>query len=84
MSLHSLKDPPVPVCPIASAHGGGGGGSGGKDKIDALGRLMTRILRHMASELNMSMRSDGFVKLSDLLQLSYEDICSYPFKIAYV
>ncbi|GAU38604.1 hypothetical protein TSUD_266430, partial [Trifolium subterraneum] len=44
---------------------GGGGGSGpsgsGKDKIDSLGRLLTRILRHMASELKLNMRSDGFV-----------------------
>ncbi|XP_062099206.1 uncharacterized protein LOC133805117 [Humulus lupulus] len=54
------------------SHGGGsGGGCGsGKDKIEALGRLMTRILRHTASELNLSMRSDGFVKVNDILQLN--------------
>ncbi|XP_027160591.1 tRNA 2'-phosphotransferase 1 isoform X2 [Coffea eugenioides] len=42
--------------------GRGGGSGGGKDKIDALGRLLTRVLRHMASELNLNMRNDGFVK----------------------
>lgn len=45
-------------------------GRGGKDKIDALGRLLTRILRHMAAELNLDMRSDGYVKVRDLLQLN--------------
>ncbi|MEI4867046.1 hypothetical protein, partial [Klebsiella pneumoniae] len=34
---------------------GRGRGGSGTDKIDALGRLMTRILRHMASELNLNM-----------------------------
>ncbi|OWM64933.1 hypothetical protein CDL15_Pgr028651 [Punica granatum] len=37
----------------------GHGGASGKDRIDALGRLLTRILRHMATELNLNMRSDG-------------------------
>ncbi|XP_073309608.1 uncharacterized protein [Primulina huaijiensis] len=49
---------------------GGGSGSSGKDKIDALGRLLTRILRHMASELKLDMRSDGYVKVQDLLKLN--------------
>ncbi|KAK6120053.1 hypothetical protein DH2020_046183 [Rehmannia glutinosa] len=40
-----------------------GSGSSGNDKIDALGRLLTRILRHMASELKLDMRSDGYVKV---------------------
>ncbi|XP_058104625.1 uncharacterized protein LOC131248375 [Magnolia sinica] len=40
------------------------------DKIDALGRLLTRILRHMASQLNLEMRSDGYVSVRDLLQLN--------------
>ncbi|KAL6007950.1 hypothetical protein ACLOJK_033455 [Asimina triloba] len=43
---------------------------GKADKIDALGRLLTRILRHMASQLNLEMRSDGFVRVRDLLQLN--------------
>lgn len=49
---------------------GRGRGGSGTDKIDALGRLMTRILRHMASELNLNMRSDGYVKVEDLLKLN--------------
>ncbi|KAL3536962.1 hypothetical protein ACH5RR_000328 [Cinchona calisaya] len=51
-------------------HGCSGGSSSEIDKIDALGRLLTRILRHMASELNLKMRSDGFVKVEDLLKLN--------------
>lgn len=30
----------------------------------------TRILRHMASQLNLEMRSDGFVRIRDLLRLN--------------
>eukprot|EP00262_Sarcandra_glabra_P017467 TRINITY_DN5998_c0_g1_i1.p1 TRINITY_DN5998_c0_g1~~TRINITY_DN5998_c0_g1_i1.p1 ORF type:complete len:289 (-),score=32.18 TRINITY_DN5998_c0_g1_i1:33-785(-) len=52
------------------SRGGGGPREAKMDKIDALGRLLTRILRHMASELNLDMRSDGFVKVDDLLQLN--------------
>lgn len=47
-----------------------GRGGPGKDRVDALGRLLTRILRHMAAELNLNMRSDGYVKVQDLLQLN--------------
>ncbi|XP_062108781.1 uncharacterized protein LOC133819526 isoform X2 [Humulus lupulus] len=60
--------------------GRGGGGGSGKDKIDALGRLMTRILRHMASELNLSMRSDGFVKVNDILQLNMKTFAHIPLR----
>ncbi|XP_054800231.1 uncharacterized protein LOC129304558 [Prosopis cineraria] len=58
----------------------GRGGGGGKDKIDALGRLLTRILRHMASELNLNMRSDGFVKVNDLLKLNMKTFANIPLK----
>ncbi|XP_028801367.1 tRNA 2'-phosphotransferase 1 isoform X2 [Neltuma alba] len=62
--------------------GGGGGGSGsGKDKIDALGRLLTRILRHMASGLNLNVRSDGFVKVNDLLKLNMKTFANIPLKL---
>ncbi|AED93189.1 unnamed protein product [Arabidopsis thaliana] len=40
------------------------------DRIDALGRILTRILRHMATELRLNMRGDGFVKVEDLLNLN--------------
>ncbi|KAK4271039.1 hypothetical protein QN277_019791 [Acacia crassicarpa] len=58
----------------------GGGSGSGKDKIDALGRLLTRILRHMASELNLNMQSDGFVKVNDLLKLNMKTFANIPLK----
>ncbi|CAI9300843.1 unnamed protein product [Lactuca saligna] len=36
----------------------GGGGGGANHIIDAFGRLLTCVLRHMASELNLMMRKD--------------------------
>ncbi|CAA2974516.1 tRNA 2 -phosphotransferase 1-like [Olea europaea subsp. europaea] len=57
---------------------GGGGVSSGKDKIDALGRLLTRILRHMASELKLDMRNDGYVKVQDLLKLNLKTLANIP------
>ncbi|XP_038893116.1 tRNA 2'-phosphotransferase 1 [Benincasa hispida] len=59
---------------------GGGGGGSGKDKIDALGRLLTRILRHMAAELNLNMRSDGYVKVQDLLKLNLKTFANTPLR----
>ncbi|ERN17530.1 tRNA 2'-phosphotransferase 1 isoform X1 [Amborella trichopoda] len=60
------------------------GGRGSKetkmDKIDALGRLLTRILRHMASELNLNMRSDGYVRVSDLLELNLRTFANVALK----
>ncbi|KAL5792586.1 hypothetical protein ACOSP7_001180 [Xanthoceras sorbifolium] len=53
---------------------------GGKDRIDALGRLLTRILRHMASELNLNMRSDGYVKVQDLLKLNLKTFANIPLR----
>ncbi|GMP42945.1 hypothetical protein CsSME_00012506 [Camellia sinensis var. sinensis] len=60
--------------------GGSSGGGSGKDKIDALGRLMTRILRHMASELNLNMRSDGYVRVQDLLKLNLKTFANIPLR----
>lgn len=60
--------------------GGGGAGSSGKDKIDALGRLLTRILRHMASELNLNMRNDGYVNVQDLLKLNLKTFANVPLR----
>ncbi|KAG2326213.1 hypothetical protein Bca52824_008941 [Brassica carinata] len=59
---------------------GRGGGGGGKDKIDALGRLLTRVLRHMATELRLNMRGDGFVKVEDLLQLNLKTSANVQLK----
>ncbi|XP_060218855.1 uncharacterized protein LOC132645717 [Lycium barbarum] len=58
----------------------GGRGGGGKDKIDALGRLLTRILRHMASELNLNMRNDGYVKVQDMLKLNLKTFANVPLR----
>ncbi|PPD87079.1 hypothetical protein GOBAR_DD15984 [Gossypium barbadense] len=58
----------------------GCGGGGSKDKIDALGRLLTRILRHMATELNLNMRSDGYVKVEDLLKLNMKTFANIPLR----
>ncbi|EFH56431.1 hypothetical protein ARALYDRAFT_483669 [Arabidopsis lyrata subsp. lyrata] len=58
----------------------GRGGGGGKDRIDALGRLLTRILRHMATELRLNMRGDGFVKVEDLLNLNLKTSANIQLK----
>uniref|UniRef100_A0ACD5ZPE8 Uncharacterized protein n=1 Tax=Avena sativa TaxID=4498 RepID=A0ACD5ZPE8_AVESA len=59
--------------------GGRGGGDGG-DRIDALGRLLTRVLRHMASELRLDMRSDGYVRVRDILRLTLQTFAKVPLK----
>ncbi|KAI3918277.1 hypothetical protein MKX01_041597 [Papaver californicum] len=58
----------------------GRGGRGGGDKVDALGRLLSRVLRHMAVELNLDMRSDGYVKVNDLLKLNLKTFANIPLK----
>ncbi|XP_013615188.1 PREDICTED: tRNA 2'-phosphotransferase 1-like [Brassica oleracea var. oleracea] len=60
--------------------GGGRGGGGGNDRIDALGRLLTRILRHMATEMRLDMRGDGFVKVEDLLNLNLKTSANVQLK----
>ncbi|KAJ4844943.1 hypothetical protein Tsubulata_019058 [Turnera subulata] len=60
--------------------GGRGGGGGGKDRIDALGRLLTRVLRHMATELNLNVRGDGYVKVEDLLKLNMKTFANVPLR----
>ncbi|KAH1119250.1 hypothetical protein GYH30_047870 [Glycine max] len=60
--------------------GCGGGSGSGKDKIDSLSRLLTRILRHMAYELNLNMRSDGYVKVNDLLKLNLKTFANIPLR----
>ncbi|GJP38593.1 hypothetical protein CLOM_g23033 [Closterium sp. NIES-68] len=52
------------------ARSGGGRGRGQEDReIDALGRCMTKILRHQASQLGIHVAPDGFVLVVDLLRL---------------
>lgn len=43
--------------------------------------LRTRILRHMAFELNLNMRSDGFVKVQDLLKLDLKTFANIPLRL---
>ncbi|KAL2892420.1 tRNA 2'-phosphotransferase 1 [Bienertia sinuspersici] len=57
---------------------GHGGARDTSNKIDALGRLLVRILRHGATELNLDMRSDGYVKLQDLLKLNIKSRSNIP------
>lgn len=59
---------------------GSGAEGSGKDRIDALGRLLTRILRHMAAELRLNMRADGFVKVGDLLKLDMKTFANVPLR----
>ncbi|MFQ6626812.1 hypothetical protein Gotur_006407 [Gossypium turneri] len=40
----------------------------------------TRILRHMATELNLNMRSDGYVKVEDLLKLNMKTFANIPLR----
>ncbi|KAL8556519.1 hypothetical protein ACS0TY_004099 [Phlomoides rotata] len=40
----------------------------------------TRILRHMASVLKLDMRSDGFVKVQDLLMLNLKTFANVPLR----
>lgn len=40
------------------------------EDIEELGRLLTRILRHQATELRLAIRGDGFVEVAALLRLS--------------
>ncbi|XP_020686087.1 tRNA 2'-phosphotransferase 1 isoform X1 [Dendrobium catenatum] len=50
------------------------------DRIDALGRIMTRILRHMAAEVNLEIRSDGYVRVADLLKLNLTTYAKVPLR----
>ncbi|PIA28065.1 hypothetical protein AQUCO_07300029v1 [Aquilegia coerulea] len=56
--------------------GRGQGGSTTDNQIDALGRLLTCILHHMASQLNM--RSDGYVRVVDILKLNMKTFANIP------
>lgn len=40
----------------------------------------TRILRHKATELNLDMRSDGYVKVQELLQLNIKTFANVPLR----
>ncbi|KAL9245285.1 hypothetical protein vseg_018954 [Gypsophila vaccaria] len=64
------------------SRGGGRGAVSGdtSNRIDALGRTLTRILRHMANELNLDIRSDGYIKVADLLRLDLKSRANIPLR----
>eukprot|EP00252_Welwitschia_mirabilis_P006817 TRINITY_DN1771_c0_g1_i2.p1 TRINITY_DN1771_c0_g1~~TRINITY_DN1771_c0_g1_i2.p1 ORF type:complete len:345 (-),score=59.47 TRINITY_DN1771_c0_g1_i2:122-1156(-) len=55
-----------------------GKGKISENKIDALGRLMTKILRHKAKQLRLNIRSDGFVEVNELLNLREKTFARIP------
>ncbi|XP_042441912.1 tRNA 2'-phosphotransferase 1-like [Zingiber officinale] len=74
---------PSKKCGRGRGRGAGGRGNGAdadSDRIDALGRLLTRILRHMASELSLDIRSDGYVRVADLLKLNLSTFAKVPLR----
>ncbi|XP_074291665.1 uncharacterized protein LOC141618454 [Silene latifolia] len=60
--------------------GRGAAADGTSNRVDALGRTLVRILRHMATELNLDMRSDGYVRVQDLLKLNMKSRANIPLK----
>lgn len=66
----------------------GRGGRGGRgrygsqrgesDRIDALGRLLSSVLRHRAVDLKLNVRSDGYVPVKDLLKLTTKTQAGAP------
>ncbi|XP_021727293.1 tRNA 2'-phosphotransferase 1-like [Chenopodium quinoa] len=57
---------------------GCGAPTGTSDRVDTLGRLLVRVLRHDATELNLDMHSDGYVKLQDILKLNMKTRSNIP------
>ncbi|CAN6172327.1 unnamed protein product [Urochloa humidicola] len=73
--------------PFASPHPRGGGsrgrgvgGGGDGRRIAALGRILSKVLRHMAEELGLNMRPDGYVRVNDLLKLNLRTYADVPLK----
>lgn len=60
------------------SRGRGGAPAGTSNRIDALDRLLTRVLRHMAIELNLNIRRDGYVRVQDLLRLNLKTRANIP------
>ncbi|CAN6183183.1 unnamed protein product [Urochloa humidicola] len=78
---HSRAASPQPRSTGGRDRGYGGQGSGGDGRrIAALGRIMSRVLRHMAAGLGLKMRTDGYVRVSDLLKLNLWTYAEVPLK----
>jgi len=75
--------PSIPRSLAAAAAGGGRGGRGDgneSDRIAALGRLLSRVLRHMVAEPGLDMRPDGYVRVRDLLRLKLQSFANVPLR----
>ncbi|CAK9227012.1 unnamed protein product [Sphagnum troendelagicum] len=57
---------------------GGGRGRRAMDPIEALGRLLTAILRHRAADVKLQMRRDGYVAVAEILKLSMKTMAGKP------
>ncbi|CAN6179549.1 unnamed protein product [Urochloa humidicola] len=80
-SYHSSAGPfasPQPRGGGSRGRGVGGGGDG--RRIAALGRILSKVLRHMAEELGLNMRPDGYVRVNDLLKLNLRTYADVPLK----
>eukprot|EP00250_Pteridium_aquilinum_P014401 c21965_g1_i1 orf=107-1342(+) len=57
------------------------GTSASQDRIYFLGRLLTSILRHRATDLNLQVRDDGYVVVTDLLKLGVKTRAGIPLSV---
>lgn len=58
----------------------GGDNESDNRRIDALGRILSRILRHQAPQLGLKVRSDGYVIVKELLSLHIKTQAGLPLK----
>lgn len=66
--------------------GRGGGGRGGSSKLRGLekdspevraSKTLSWLLRHGAASEGLEMRADGYVKVNDLVRISFSLFCDY-------
>ncbi|XP_002962094.2 uncharacterized protein LOC9630666 [Selaginella moellendorffii] len=50
----------------------------GDPRFDSLGRTLCRILRHQATQLSLPIRSNGYVKVDDILRLTIRTHAGIP------
>ncbi|KAI5066919.1 hypothetical protein GOP47_0017447 [Adiantum capillus-veneris] len=61
--------------------GAGERASSSQDRIYFLGRLLTSILRHRAVDMNLEVRSDGYIVVNDLLKLPIKTRTGIPLSV---
>jgi RNA:NAD 2'-phosphotransferase (TPT1/KptA family) len=74
--LQLLALSPAPYTSMASSLKGKGRGRGGRGRMNMdpevqLSKTLSLILRHRAAEEGLAIRSDGYVKLDDLVSHSF-------------